>query len=370
MKSPFKLLAVAVAGTSLLAMAPALAAAQQPVVAVPIAAPIAVAAPISAKLPASTQAVKIADKVIEENSDLIEANIKLPVLSGMLDVAYQDKLNAAIEKKATDLLASLKKQSAENAEDAKKFDYPARPYAMELSYELKSDGSAASGGILSFTVSTYTYTGGAHGGTFVAGYTVANEQQASDVTLTKALGDGGTAAANRAVRYAIQHDPDRYFPDAMETFGGVASDTSFYVNQGIVNLVFQQYDLAPYAGGIIEIPVDKKTTLGPSIALIRSELKTGANGESLVPLRKVAEALGYKLTWVPKTRTATLSRDGARTQLTIGVNSYSLNGSTPIKLLSAPKLIQGTTYVPDALFSRILGLSATTGADGSLTIRG
>lgn len=366
MKSPFKLLAVAVAGTTLLALSPALAAAQAPAVAEPI----VVAAPISATLPASTQAVKIADKVIEENSDLIEAKLTLPVVSGMLDVAYQDKLNAAIEKKATDLLASLKKQSAENAEDAKKFDYPARPYAMELTYELKSDGSAADGGILSFTVSTYTYTGGAHGGTYVAGYTLSNGQQASEITLKQALGDGGTAAANRAVRYAIQHDPDRYFQDAMETFGGVASDTSFYVDQGVVNLVFQQYDLAPYAGGIIEIPVDKKYTIGPSIALTRNELKAGANGESLVPLRKVAEALGYKVSWEPKTRTATLSRDGVRATATVGVNGYALNGAAPTKLLAAPKMIQGSTYVPDALFSRILGLSTATGADGSLTITG
>lgn len=361
MNRTFRMLAVAVAGTSLLAATPVLASAQTPIAAVPVAAQVS----------AAVQAVKITDKVIEEKTDLIEAHLTLPVINGMLDTDYQDKLNAAIEKKARDLLASLKAQSAENAESAKEYDYTAYPYEMQLSYELKSDGSTASGGVLSFTVSTYTYSGGAHGGTFVAGYTIANKPTASALTIAQAVGEGGATAANRAVRYTIQHDSEgMFFPDAMKTFTGVTSDTSFYVEKGTVHLVFQQYDLAPYAAGIIEIPVNKTMVVGPSVRLSRTELASGGKSGSFVPLRKVAEALGYKVSWVQKTRTATLSRDGVKTQITVGSNAYSLNGAKPIQLFAAPKLIGGTLSVPGALFSRILGLTAKTGTDGSLTITG
>lgn len=367
MRTPFKMLTVAVAGSCLLALTPALAMAQD---ATPVVASVPVTAvPINAVLPAA-QAVAITTKVIEENTDLIKASIKLPVLSGMADQKYQEQLNAGIEQQANKLLAQLKAESKDNQESAAKNDYPAHPYEMDVSYELKSDGGAAAGGILSFTVSTYTYTGGAHGGTFEEGYNIVNEATASPLTLEKALGDGGLAAANRAVRYSFQADPDRFYPDALQTFKGVTPEQTFFVAKGVPTLVYQQYDLAPYAGGIIEVPVDETTSAGPSAKLTRGELST-AGSVRYVPLRKAAETLGYTVKWANATHTATLSRDAESTSLTVGKNGYALNKAAPLKLSAAPKMIGGKLYVPDEFFAKILKLNVVANAkDGSLTITG
>lgn len=371
MKKPFKMLTLAVAGSCLLTFTPALAMAQE-TTAVPIAAtsePIT-AVPISATLP-DTQAVKVTTKVIEETTDLLTVKISVPVISGMLDTTYQTKLNAGIEDKATKEIDRLKALAAEDKKFAEESDYPFRAYELNVSYELKADGSTAAKGIVSFTVSTHEFTGGAHGGTAVEGYNIVNSQQAAVLTLEQALGEGGFAAANSAVRYTISKNPDNFFWDAITTFKIDADHTYFVDSKGIVNLVFQQYEIAPYAGGIINIPVDETTSVGPTFTLSTKELATGPNGAHFVPLRKAAEALGYKVKWSNKTQSAEVSRDAQWTSVTEGKNSYIINKMAPIKLFAAPKLMKGSLYVPDEFFSKILHLDVKNNEnDNSVTIKG
>ncbi|MCM3630245.1 DUF4163 domain-containing protein [Paenibacillus glycanilyticus] len=371
MKKPFKMLTIAVAGSCLLTFTPALAMAQE-TTAVPIVVtsePIT-AVPINAVLP-DTQAVKVTAKVIEETSDLLTVKISVPVISGLLDVSYQDKLNASIEEKATKEVDRLKALAAEDKKSAEESDYPFRPYDLNVSYELKSDGSTAAKGIVSFTVSTYEFTGGAHGGTAVEGYNIVNGQQAADLTLEQALGEGGFAAANSAVRYTISKKPDNFFWDAITTFKIDADHAYFVDSKGIVNLVFQQYEIAPYAGGIINIPVDETTSVGPSYTLSTKDLASGPNGAHFVPLRKAAEALGYKVKWSNKTQSAEISRDAQWTSVAVGKNSYTINKMAPLQLFAAPKFIEGSLYVPDEFFSKILHLEMKNNtADNSVTIKG
>lgn len=371
MRKPFKMLTVAVAGSCLLAFTPALAMAQETT-----AAPIAVtsepitAMPIRATLP-DTQAVKITTKVIEEATDLLTVKISVPVISGMLDASYQDKLNASIEEKATKGIDRLKALAAEDKKSAEENEYPFRAYELNVSYDLKSDGSTAAKGIVSFTVSTYEFTGGAHGGTVVEGYNIVNSQQAAELKLEQALGEGGFGAANSAVRYTISKNPDNFFWDAMTTFKINADHTYFVDSKGIVNLVFQQYEIAPYAGGIINIPVDETTAAGPSFTLSTKDLAAGPNGAHFVPLRKTAEALGYTVKWSNKTQSAEISRDAQWTSVTEGKNSYTINKMAPIRLFAAPKLIKGSLYVPDEFFSKILQLDVKSNtSDNSVTIKG
>ncbi|GLX67269.1 PdaC/SigV domain-containing protein [Paenibacillus glycanilyticus] len=370
MKKPFKMLTIAVAGSCLLAFTPALAMAAQEATPVTVTAQPITAVPISATLP-DTQAVKVTTKTIDETSDLLTVKISVPVISGMLDTAYQDKLNASIEQKATKEVDRLKALAAEDKKSAEENDYPFRAYEFNVSYELKADGSTATKGIVSFTVSTYEFTGGAHGGTAVEGYNIVNSQQAAELTLEQALGDGGFAAANSAVRYTISKNPDNFFWDASTTFKIDADHTYFVDGKGIVNLVFQQYEIAPYAGGIINIPVDETTSVGPSFTLSTKDLAAGPNGSHFVPLRKAAEALGYKVKWSNKTQSAEISRDAQWTSVTQGKNSYIINKMAPIELFAAPKFIKGSLYVPDEFFSKILQLDLKNNTtDNSVTIAG
>ncbi|GMK41798.1 hypothetical protein PCCS19_48570 [Paenibacillus sp. CCS19] len=376
MKTPFRMLTLATVGSCLIAVAPFSASAET-VTAVPISAPIYdIAVPISAPVdetivpisaPISTenaQPATITTKLIEEKTDLVDAKLSIPVISGLQDKAYEAKLNSEIEKQATDTLDELKKLAEEDKQFAAENDYPFHTYEMIVEYEVKADGGQDAGGVFSMTTSTYTYMGGAHGGTFEAGYNVLNGTEATAITLEQALGAGGLAKADSAVRYAIKQDPERFYPDVLDTFNGVTEENQqFYIENGIVQLVFQQYDLAPYAGGIIIVPVTEEATAGPTITINASQLAAGPNGSKLVPLRQTAEALGFKVTWNNKTHSAEVVRGAQWTQVTVGKNSYTFNRVAPFELDAAPSLVKGSVYVPLAFFDQVLKLSVSTAKD-------
>ena len=75
----------------------------------------------------------------------------------------------------------------------------------------------------------------------------------------------------------------------------------------------------------------------------------------LIPLRKSAEALGFTLTWNPKTKSTELNNGTIKTNITVGSNSYAYTSSKaisePITLGSAPMIIGGNTYIPITLYN-------------------
>ena len=77
---------------------------------------------------------------------------------------------------------------------------------------------------------------------------------------------------------------------------------------------------------------------------------------TMVPLRAVAEALGYEVGWIAETRTVTLDDI---VSLTIG-DSIILVKDESIELITAPVLITKYTYVPLELFTDILDKSIIT----------
>ncbi|MWC27369.1 PdaC/SigV domain-containing protein [Paenibacillus sp. MMS18-CY102] len=368
MKSPFKMLTLAVAGSCLLAISAPLAMAQN---AASYTADTGTAAVVPIAQSAQTQNIKVTTKLIEEKSDTLTVKLSLPVVTGMTDTHYQDELNNSVERQATDELDTLKKQSIDDQKSAQEAGYEFRPYDLQVYYEVHSDGSAATGSVLSFVTYTYEYTGGAHGSTLADTYNVKATPEAKPITLQQALGEGGLTRANNAVRQQIQTSPEMYFYNEIVDFQGVSQEQPFYIEQGITHVVFQQYEIAPYAAGIINIAVTDKAAAGPSVTITNKQTVAGPSGSKLVPLRLTAASLGYKIAWNNKTHTAEVSRDAQWTAVTLNKNSYSLNKMAPIKLSAAPSQIKGTLYVPADFFSSILKLNVSADAKtGAITIKG
>lgn len=92
----------------------------------------------------------------------------------------------------------------------------------------------------------------------------------------------------------------------------------------------------------------------------------------LVPVRAVAESLGFSVTWNAD-RTVTLDDGVMHTTITPGKDSYfvvtsnpDLVGmSAPFSLGAPPVVIHGTTYVPAGLFEALLG-----NEEGALSVNG
>lgn len=129
-----------------------------------------------------------------------------------------------------------------------------------------------------------------------------------------------------------------------------------------------------------ELPMDISS--GPELAAPALETGTGfaieVDGEQIdarvcvtVPLRAVAEKMGFAVTWNGD-GTITVTGDERYAELTLGVNRYfaaptqeGMMGTSLFSLSCAPYSIDGKTYVPVELFDALLGCK-----EGTVTLEG
>lgn len=81
---------------------------------------------------------------------------------------------------------------------------------------------------------------------------------------------------------------------------------------------------------------------------------------SLVPVRKIAEELGFEVTWNGEDKSVTVGTIPMGVGFKIGENAFSKARMVPAKLEMAAKLIGDTTYVPMSFFSEILEVNLVT----------
>ncbi|AZS15107.1 copper amine oxidase N-terminal domain-containing protein [Paenibacillus lutimineralis] len=75
---------------------------------------------------------------------------------------------------------------------------------------------------------------------------------------------------------------------------------------------------------------------------------------NLLPLREIAEAMGASVTWDKQGGTITVEKEDRKMILKLGSKTVYYNGKAGTAS-TAPKVIQGTTYVPAQVFARGLG---------------
>ncbi len=88
----------------------------------------------------------------------------------------------------------------------------------------------------------------------------------------------------------------------------------------------------------------------------------------MIPVRAVAESLGYTVEWFGGELKVTVNNDESGVEFKIGENSYKAKDAESCKLEKQPELINDTTYVPSSVFSKLLG--KTVAIDGeNLTVK-
>jgi len=88
--------------------------------------------------------------------------------------------------------------------------------------------------------------------------------------------------------------------------------------------------------------------------------------EPMLPLRAIAETLGFKLEWNADTYAAHLQQSNFTATATTGKDDYAMNKMI-VKLGAAPELQNGRMYVPASFVSKVLQASVST-QGGSVTI--
>ena len=98
---------------------------------------------------------------------------------------------------------------------------------------------------------------------------------------------------------------------------------------------------------------DSLTVNGVKITLAEDEVVYDNNGVEMLPLRTVAETLGFKVEWVNETQSIIVSKDAFTATLRIGTTEGGINRARLI-LETAPVLYGGTkTYVPTSFFAEL-----------------
>lgn len=177
--------------------------------------------------------------VIEERTYQQGAfNIVYPYFQGMNNKDAQAKMNREIE---TTIQTFIKDNTNEFTKEAM------------VKYNVQSLSPER----ISFTLTKYTYTGGAHGASVREGYTydlaTGTRYEFSDLF---AFDRAARADINAQIAAQIKN---RNIP-VFGPFHGVGDKPYFYIaDNGQPVIFFQQYEIGPYSVGILEFPVMAKT---------------------------------------------------------------------------------------------------------------
>lgn len=174
-----------------------------------------------------------------------EIQVNVPQIYGVGDEKWQAQFN-------TELAATVEGFIEEILEIASEVhteygDGTIMPYSGIVDYELKLN----QGGLLSLIITYYSYTGGAHGMTFVDylnfDLTTGRRLQFRDLFTTPEDLDRAVNVINQA----ISEEPAWFFIDEFSK-GLFEEDQDFYLGTEGVNICFGLYAIAPYAAGIQE----------------------------------------------------------------------------------------------------------------------
>lgn len=162
--------------------------------------------------------------------------------------------------------------------------------------------------------------------------------------------------------------------------GSGNADVNGYFSIGLNSRVSSTSDLTFYAYGKTEatpqkkadhgvIPVKSTVVIGSTKLIkningVESDVNMDVapfirDGRTMLPLRYIAEALGFKVDWDRATRTVTLTDKEFKVQIPVETNKIIVNGSTYYSDAN-PVLRNGRTMLPVANIARALGLKDGT----------
>ena len=136
-------------------------------------------------------------------------------------------------------------------------------------------------------------------------------------------------------------------------------------------VVFHSIVMTSYPGQttphkVIVMPEREMETPEAAIVLTE-EVITTDEGVRMIPLRMVAEALDFEVTWIGEEKSVEILRGTNWSKVTIGRNVYNF-AKMLIKLESAPVIVDATTYVPLSFAEEVLKANVEVMENGSVII--
>lgn len=173
--------------------------------------------------------------------------ITYPQVHGMIDSEVQDTINTLIQEQVNSFIT----KTANDVKEGDKYANTNREKQITaiMGYKLYLNNED----ILSFSIHTYVYDGGAHGASSTTGYNF-NLGTGRKIELQDKIpfDEDGKEAINTNIRKQIADRNIAIF----EPFQGVSNQPNFYIKEEKkIVIVFNQYEIAPYSSGILEFEI-------------------------------------------------------------------------------------------------------------------
>ncbi len=188
---------------------------------------------------------------------LCESDIRYPIISGMRDTGKQNALNTAIEQSAAQLKCQGTPVNAKSTGDN---------FSVSHNYEI----TFSSPDILGLKFTDWAYEGGAHGNGTIEGMII---DLASGRTLLvdDVFGTANTAAVNKVIYDTLAPKAEGVFRDAVEerrnSFikDNACQGCTLAMTRNGVQVIFQAYEVAPFADGNPAITIPRKYISNPVV---------------------------------------------------------------------------------------------------------
>lgn len=198
----------------------------------------------------SKSAVKVTKHTYKKVS-----KIKYPQVKSLKSKNAQKKINSALLNHAKGSHKSYKslmkeKKEVQGEDWCKEMPFSCN-YDYTLSYKVKYNKSSK----LSIVYTDYYYTGGVHGNHHVTSYNF-NLKNGKRVKLNDILNTKTKRSKVKKYAYNYMKKNQQTFFDVRLKDVVINNNTQFYYTDGGIYLIFQSYEVAPYAAGnpIVKIP--------------------------------------------------------------------------------------------------------------------
>ncbi len=294
--------------------------------------------------------------VINEDDEYSTINIATPYFDGFNG---SDAVNHFIRDIVIDYIGTTRATGKELKEFERKTD-------LTIYYDYSKYDN-----LLSVRLNTYIYLGGAHGGSQIHPITI-NSSTGNIYSFKNLFKDEAKAIefAENYILASIKENPEAYFENYEESIKSKEGNFDFYLDGDKLVVYFGEYEIAPYASGIRYFEFnakDIKDILKDEIynSIMDSNNKglityNGADINSknkiiitedwtiMVPLRDIAEALGYEIGW-DKENGAIIAGNSIKSS----IDAYNKSGDEELKI-NPPEVIDSSTYVPIEYFKEVL----------------
>lgn len=192
-------------------------------------------------------------RIEDYKSEHLKVNMKTPVVSGLSNKEFEQKINGRIESIVEGYKKDMESKIPEYKKTAEKF-----PELADFQFELYSNFAVKrnDGNVLSIVMDVYYYSGGAHGMTerIALNYDLCNCKELKLGDLFKENYNYKKKIDDEIVK-DMAKEKEMYFEGA---FKGIKENTNFYLSNNGVVIYYPLYELAPYVHGIPEftIPYD------------------------------------------------------------------------------------------------------------------